>query len=191
VKDMVAVTTLRDVAGADVTREALGERGIEVEIRRVGSDPYFGSATAEAFEVRVPADRVHEAQGVLDALEAELEEAVLRAAGVPPSDDDPPGSTDLPPPELRPRKPSWAVALALLSPLPGTGCLYARNYPLGWTLFGMSLAFFAGAIATNTIDWIGVGLGLKLVDAVLAPFAARRFNAHLLQRTHETHAADA
>jgi hypothetical protein len=177
--DMVAVTTLRDGAGADVTREALADRGLRVEVRRVGSDPYFGSGTSEAFEVRVPAEQLHEAQAILDALEAELEDAVLRAAGVPPGEHDAPGASDLPPPELRPRKPSWAVALALVGPLPGVGCLYARAFALGWTLVGMSVAFFAAAGVTGNGDWVGVGLGLKVLDALLAPFLAARFNRRL------------
>ena len=52
---MVAVTTLRDAAGADVAKEALADHGITVEIKRMGANAYFGSATAEEFEVRVPA----------------------------------------------------------------------------------------------------------------------------------------
>ena len=181
---MVAVTTLRDAAGAEVAKEMLGERGITAEIRRVGYNPYFGAATAEEFEVRVPEDAVDDAHRLLDGMAEELERAALAEAGVPPGDDDMRGGDELPPPELRPRKVSWAIALGLIGPIPGCGLLYARAFALGWTMAGASLALFVAAVAVGNPEWLGIVLGLKAADVLVAPFAAARFN-----RTLEEHHA--
>jgi hypothetical protein len=175
------VTTLRDAAGAGVAEEALTDRGIPVEIRRLGVNAYFGSPTAEEFEVRVPAERVDEAQAVLAALEGALAEVLLAQAGVPPGADDLRGSTDLPPPELRPRKLSWAVALGLVGPVPGCGLLYARAFRVGWTFVGASLALFAAAVVAGNSDALVIIAALKGADIVLAPFAAARFNRQLVE----------
>jgi hypothetical protein len=181
---MVAVTTLRDAAGAEVAKEMLAERGITVEIRRMGYNAYFGSPTGEEFEVRVPEDAVDEAQGVLEAMSEELERAALAEAGVPPRDGDTRGGDDLPPPELRPRKVSWAIALGLVGPIPGCGLLYARAFAFGWTMLGLSLALFVASLAINP-DFFGILIGLKAADVLIAPFAAARFNRKL----KESHAA--
>jgi hypothetical protein len=174
---MVAITTLRDAAGAEVAKEMLSERGIAVEIRRLGSNAYFGSPTAEEFEVRVPENALDEAQQLLDGMAEELERAALAEAGVPPGDEDERGGDDLPPPELRPRKISWAVALALIGPVPGCGVLYARAFALGWTMIGLSLALFVGAMMNGEL--FPLLLALKGADVVVAPFAAARFNRKL------------
>jgi len=184
---MVAVTTLRDAAGAEVAREMLAERGITVEIKRLGYNPYFGAPTAAEFEVRVPEDAVDEAERVLDGMAEELERAALAEAGVPPGDDDERGGDELPPPELRPRKVSWAIALGLVGPIPGCGLLYARAFALGWTMVGLSLALFVAAIGVNP-DLFPLLLALKAADIVVAPFAAARFN-RTLEKAKEPHAA--
>jgi hypothetical protein len=179
---MVAVTTVRDTAGAQVAEEMLRDRGIPVEIKRLGYNAYFGAPTSEEFEVRVPADRAVEAHALLDGMAEENERAALAEAGVPPSDEDERGSAELPPPELRPRKVSWAIALGLVGPVPGCGLLYARAFPLGWTFVGMSLLLFPVAIVAGNPDLLlGVAL-LKAVDIVLAPFFAARFNRNLKER---------
>ncbi len=174
----VAVTTMRDAAGADVAKELLGEHGIEAEIRRLGMNAYFGAPTAEEFEVRVPADRVDEAHEVLRAMAEELERAAVAEANVPPGADEP-SSTELPPPELRPRKVAWALALGLVGPVPGCGLLYARAFALGWTMLSASLALFFFAVAGARADVLGVLLGAKALDIVLAPVFAARFNRKL------------
>jgi len=174
---MVAVTTLRDPAGAQVAKEMLTERGIDVEIRRLGYNPYFGAPTAEEFEVRVPEDALEEAQRFFEAMEGELERAAIAEAGVPAGEDDAPGA-ELPPPELRERKVSWAVALGLVGPIPGCGVLYARAFALGWTMIGLSLALFFGAMTVNP-DCFGILIALKAADILVAPFAAARFNRKL------------
>ena len=186
---MVAVATLRDAAGAEVAREMLAERGIRVEIKRLGMNAYFGSPTAEEFEVRVPADRVAEAQAVLDAMAEELERAALAEAGVAPGDDDARGGDELPPPELRPRKVAWAIALGLVGPIPGCGVLYARAFALGWIFVGASVALFVASGAINP-DFFGGLIVLKAADVLIAPFAAARFNRKLSHRKlEENHAA--
>jgi hypothetical protein len=183
---MVAVTTVREPGGAEVARESLAEHEIPVEIRRMTNfQLYFGAPTAEEFEVRVPEDRVDEAREILDALSEELQQRVLAEAGVPPGEGDTPGGDELPPPELRPRKPAWGVAIALIAPIPGCGLLYARAFRLGYLLLGVSIGLWLfGAWAGNP-DWLLYSFMLKPVDAVLAPFAAARFNRKL----KENHAA--
>jgi hypothetical protein len=188
---MVAVTTLRDAAGAEVTREVIADHGIPVEVRRVGSDPYFGSGTNEAFEVRVPEERVAEVHALLDGLEADLARAALQEAGVPPGELDAAGDSELPPPERRPRKPAWAVALALVGPWPGVGCLYARAFALGWTMAGMTVAFLAAGVLFADATWMTVVLALKVADVILAPLLAARFNRHLATTMGASRALDA
>jgi hypothetical protein len=175
---MVAVTTLREAAGAEVAREMLAEHGITAEIKRLGYNPYFGAPTAAEFEVRVPAESLAAAQALFDGMAEELERAALAEAGVPPDEDDARGGDDLPPPELRPRKLSWAIALGLVGPIPGCGILYARAFALGWTMVGLSLAMFAATVALNT-DFVGVLIALKAADVIVAPFCAARFNRKL------------
>jgi hypothetical protein len=178
---MVAVTTLRDAAGADVAKEALADHGLAVEVKRLGANAYFGSATGEEFEVRVPADRVAEAHKILDALAEELEQQVLAEAGIAPDDEASRGSAELPPPEKRPRKVAWAVALGLVGPLPGCGLLYARAARLGWTFVGMTIALFVGGVVAGNGDALALIALLKALDIVMAPFFAARFNKKLLQ----------
>jgi hypothetical protein len=175
---MVAVTTLRDPAGAEVAKEMLTERGITVEIRRLGYNAYFGAPTAEEFEVRVPEESLAEAQRFFEAMEEELARAAVAEAGVLPPEDEPRGSDELPPPELRPRKLSWAVALGLVGPVPGCGLLYARAFAFGWTMVGLSLALFVGSLAINP-DLFPILIALKVADVFVAPFAAARFNRKL------------
>jgi hypothetical protein len=179
---MVAVTTLRDTAGAEVAKEVLSDHGIAVEIRRLGSNPYFGSPTAEEFEVRVPEDAVAKAHELLEGMAEELERAALAEAGVPPSDEDERGGDELPPPELRPRKVSWALALALVGPVPGCGVFYARAYALGWAMLALAVASFVVATLTADGKIFAILLALKGADIVLAPIAAARFNRKLRER---------
>ena len=186
---MVAVTTLRDAAGAEVARELLAERGITAEIRRLGYNPYFGAPTAAEFEVRVPEAAAAEAERLFAGMAEELERAALAEAGVPPGDGDTPGGDDLPPPELRPRKLAWAVALGLVGPVPGCGLLYARAFAWGWTLVGASVALFAAAVVRGNAADLAAVAALKLADIVLAPVAAARFNRSLERSHKEQHAA--
>ncbi len=179
----VAVTTMRDAAGADVAKELLGEHGSEAEIRRLVMNAYFGAPTAEEFEVRVPADRVDEAHEVLRAMAEELERAAVAEANVPPGADEP-SSTELPPPELRPRKPSFAIALGLVGPVPGCGVLYARAFALGWTMVAASVALFVAAVVANRADWLVLVAAAKALDVVLAPILAARFNRTLQEEKH-------
>src|SRR2546430_10408748 len=112
---MVAVTTLREAGGAEVAKEALADRGIPVEIKRLTNfSLYFGAPAPEEFEVRVPPEHLDEALEVLEALREEMELKVLAEAGVAPTDQ----SDELPPPERRPRKLAWSVAIALIAPVP-------------------------------------------------------------------------
>jgi hypothetical protein len=184
---MVAVTTLRDPAGAEVARELLAERGIGAEIRRLGYNPYFGAPTAEEFEVRVPEHAVADAHAVLASMADELERAALAEAGIPPDDDDGYGDDALPPPELRRRNLAWAVALGLVGPLPGCGVLYARAFALGWSMMGASLVLFIAAVAVGNVEWLAIVGALKAADVVIAPLAASRFNRKL-EESHAAHA---
>jgi hypothetical protein len=184
---MVAVTTLRDPAGAEVAKELLAERGISAEIRRLGYNPYFGAPTAEEFEVRVPEDAVADAHAVIAGMAEELERAALSEAGVSLDDEDGGGydRDTLPPPELRRRNVAWAIALGLVGPLPGCGVLYARAFALGWSMAGASLVLFIAGVAAGNAEWLAIVGALKAADVVIAPFAAARFNRKL----EESHAA--
>ena len=77
---MSPVTTLREPQSAEIAREALDERGILTEVRRSATNPYFGSATRDEWEVRVPASRLADAEAVLDLLAIENDRAVRAQA---------------------------------------------------------------------------------------------------------------
>jgi len=76
----VAVSTVVDQGAANVAKEALEAAGIPVELRRAPGNPYFARMTSDTFEVRVPHDRVLEAERVLARLSADVEEALLAEA---------------------------------------------------------------------------------------------------------------
>ncbi len=179
---LVVVATLQDSAAADVAREAIADAGIAAEVRRLGGDAYFGSGTAYSYEVRVPGEAVDDARRVLTALEEDMEQAAIAAAGVPPGEEDERGSAALPPVEERPRKIAWAVALALVGPLPGVGALYARAFALGWTFVGMSLAGIVAGFALDSLSPFRLVIALKVADVLLAPWLAARFNRKLEDR---------
>ena len=101
-KKMVAVATLRDEGAADVARELLEERGVDVELREVAPNRYFGAPTAVEIEVRVPAERLGDAREILAGLESELEAAAIAESGIGRAEDERPGES-LPAVEDRPR----------------------------------------------------------------------------------------
>jgi Putative prokaryotic signal transducing protein len=174
-----AVATLRDAGSAEMIKEALTDRGIEVEVRRSNNTPlYFGAPSGEEFEIRVPPDRLEEARGLIDALTEQLERDVIAAAGVPAEDDDD-ESDALPEPEERPRKPMWALAIGLVGPIPGCGLLYARAFRLGYLFMGLSAALVIGGLASGNGEAALAGVLLKPLDVILAPFFAARFNRKL------------
>jgi hypothetical protein len=181
---MVAVTTLQDAAAAEVAREAIADAAIAVAVRRLGGDVYLGSGTTHSYELRVDEERLDDARRVLAALEADMEQAAIAAAGVPPSDDEERGNAELPAPEQRPRKLSWAVALALVGPLPGTGVLYARSFALGWTMIGLTLGSFVMAFGFGGYNPFLHLAALKCADIVLAPILSARFNRKLEEQRH-------
>jgi hypothetical protein len=71
----VAVDTVGDEGAAEVAREALEACDLPVEIKRVGANPYLGARVE--IEVRVPEERLAEAEAVLAQLEIDAEEAAL------------------------------------------------------------------------------------------------------------------
>ncbi len=71
----VAVTIVNDEGAAQVASEMLAEAGIAVEARHL-RDPYFGGGPR--VEVRVPADRLQDAEALLSILG---EESQTAAAG--------------------------------------------------------------------------------------------------------------
>src|SRR5204862_8094065 len=124
----------------------LADRGIPVEIKRLSTfSLYFGAPAPDELEFRVPLEHLKEALEVLEALRQEMELNVLAEAGVAPGDE----SDELPPPERRPRKLAWAVAISLIAPIPGCGLLYARAFRLGYLMFGLCAAFFVAGMATG------------------------------------------
>ncbi len=182
----IAVATVRDAGALEVTRQALAEADIPVDVMRLGSNPYFPTATASQWEVRVPEDRVDEAEEELTRLEAQAEESVLAEAGVAPEEEDAPeerGHDAAPPdPALRPRKISWAIVISLLVPFPA-GCLYARQLPIGYILVGM---FIVGWVAsfTGMANAVAVVAFARGLDLVLAPYFVVQWNKRLQKEQH-------
>jgi len=173
---MITISTVRDRAGAELAQETLRAAGIVAEIRLVGQNPYFGSVSAEEYEVRVPEESEEAALAELRRLSEQIEQAVYAEAGVP-SD----GRDDALHVEVeRPRKLSWAVALSLVLPFPGGGCLYARAPRIGFVLFGVWLGITVAAMGGMHSPYgMQLWIGAKLLDALLAPLCAWRHNQQL------------
>ena len=121
---LVTVSTVRDEGAAEVAKEALSDAGIAVDLKRVSGNPYFAQMSASEWEVRVPEERVADAERVLARVEHEAEEAAVRQAGaaqVEPESEEPAPEADEPH-GLRAPGPVFAwrlvwvgVALALLA----------------------------------------------------------------------------
>lgn len=77
---MVAVSTVPDEGAAQVARETLADLGIPVELKPTGYNPYLGGQGQSQIEIRVPEDRLEEARGALERLEAETEAALTAQA---------------------------------------------------------------------------------------------------------------
>jgi hypothetical protein len=151
----VTLSAFVDEGALEVAREALEAAEIPVEVVRRG-DAYFGSLTPDPFELRVPQPLLDDALRVLRALAVEIE---LTNEGA---------TDEEPPPAERPRRLSYAVALALLLPFP-VSCLYARARRLAYVLLG---AFGAGGVALvagGNRAALYVLVGAKVLDAALAP----------------------
>ena len=172
---MITISTVRDRAAAEVAKEALSAINIPVEIRLLGKNPYFGSITAEEWEVRVPEEHEDAALQELERIGAELEQAVFAEAGVPAKEED---DDDLH--EEQPKKISWALALSLILPFPGGGCMYARANALGLIIFGVWLGITAAAIFGFQVPYgMQLWIGAKIVDLILSPVCVIRFNRRL------------
>jgi hypothetical protein len=177
---MITVSTVRDRAAAEVAKEALTAINIPVEIRLLGKNPYFGSITAEEWEIRVPEEHEDDALEELDRIGAELEQAVFAEAGVPAPEGVSGEDDDLHADEEQPKKLSWALALSLILPFPGGGCMYARANALGLTIFGVWLGLVVGAILGAHFPYgMQLWIGAKILDLILSPFCVMRFNRRL------------
>ena len=104
----VAVDTVGDEGAAQVAREALVACEIPVELKRVGANPYLGARVE--IEVRVPDERLADAEEVLAQLEIDAEAAASAASLAPPEPEpaeleDEPSLQTAPPP----RRLSWGV----------------------------------------------------------------------------------
>jgi hypothetical protein len=179
----LTLATLRDEGAVEVAKEALAEAGIPVEIRRTGGNAYFGSATATEVELRVPEDKMLDAEAVMARLSHESEQAALAEAGVPPDPNE-----DGPAVEPR-RRISWALALSLLLPFPGGGCMYARAFRTGLVLAGVFVGLvLAGVAGVRVEHGTEVWIGTKLVDLVLAPLFVVRWNRRISDGGNHAHA---
>jgi hypothetical protein len=171
---MITITTVRDRAAAEVAKEALTAVDIPVEIRLLGQNPYFGSITAEEWEIRVPEEHQDDALEELDRIGAELEQAVFAEAGVPAADEEDDLHAETP------KKVSWALALSLILPFPGGGCMYARANAIGLTIFGLWLGLLVGVILGAHFPYgMQLWMGAKVVDLILSPICVMRFNRRL------------
>lgn len=159
--DFVVLTTVQDEGAAQIAKDAVAELGIPVRVQRRSMNPYFAILTHDTFEIRVPAERLAEAQQALAWLERDARLALDGSPGEP-------GTAPAAGPA--PRKMSFAVALGCLLPFPAS-CFYARRFGLGWLLCGL----FAGALLWGSLDphhradAFGLGVAIKAADALLAP----------------------
>ncbi len=166
---------MNDPGAADAIVEALNQLGIASEIARVPDEnPYMRSALL-AWQVRVPADRLADARGVLEAFEVEVERDLQAQAKGPAVAG---GETNAPvlASAVRRRVSYATLWLALVVPLPIT-CLLARA-PLAATLFlGMFIGVFVrimtfehGGAPIELAWWL---LGAKVGDLIVGLFITR------------------
>lgn len=176
-KRFSAVATVRDVGAAQVAQEALGEAGIPVEIKPLGAHPYFGSVTIAQFEVRVPEERLREAEAALEQLAEQAEAVLLSQEGVPPAAAGAVGFETAGAPRYK--RLLWAIVLSLLLPFPA-GCLYAGAYRIAATLLGFYLVvglwFLQSGSFRHLFDLIMV---VKVIDLALVPISVNAYNRRL------------
>jgi hypothetical protein len=125
----VAISTVRDEGAAEVAKEALESAGIDVEVKRISPTAYVGPLALIEFEVRVPEDRVADAEQVLEQLsedaeaaagrEWQLHAAELESAAHPTSS------------SKRPFKiwPTWAIVVLILASIAIVGLVALPTKP--------------------------------------------------------------
>lgn len=178
----VAVTTTLDRGGAESIAAALDERGIPATIHSTLRNFYFGSATLEALEVRVPIDRLDDARGALALIAEEVtlgdnlgwdvaEDRVVlprslrrgdTADRVDRADQD--GTA----PSVRHPRWFWTWPFTYLLKVPA-GCLYARHERLGYLLLGTGIAGFVMFALTGSQSALLVWAAAILLDLCAAP----------------------
>jgi hypothetical protein len=143
---VIAITTVRDPGAAEVARQALADAGIPVEVRRLGMNPYFATLTGIELEVRVPEERLAEAEQVLALLSEASAEALLGQAALPL---DPEAERRivaareaLPPAE--PKSRALGALFGLLVPV--LGPIYAGSPGLALASLFIHLPFFYGLL---------------------------------------------
>ena len=143
---MIAITTVRDPGAAEVARQALADAGIPVEVRRLGMNPYFATITGLEFEVRVPAERLAEAEQVLAFLSEAAAEALVGQAALP-LDPEAERRIEAMREALPPRQPKSRSLGALFSLLvPMLGPIYAGAPGLALASLFVHLPFFYGLL---------------------------------------------
>jgi hypothetical protein len=143
---VIAITTVRDPGAAEVARQALADAGIPVEVRRLGMNPYFATLTGMELEVRVPAERLAEAEQVLAYLSEEAAEALLGQAALPL---DPEAERRIEAmreasPPAAPKSRALGAILGLLTPV--LGPIYAGSPGLALASLFVHLPFFYGLL---------------------------------------------
>jgi hypothetical protein len=173
--NLVALTTVNDPGAADAIVEALGQLGIVSQIVPVpDQNPYMRSAL-QAWQVRVPADRMADARGELQAFEAEVERD-LQAQAKGPAIDAADDEADAPATAARRRVSFATLWLVFVVPLPIT-CLLARAPLAATTFLGMFLGVFVRIMtfgrggAPIALAW--ALLGTKIGDLIVGLFITR------------------
>jgi len=173
--NLVALTTVHDPGAADAIVEALNQLGIVSQISQVPDENPYMRSVLQVWQVRVPAERMADARGVLQAFEAEVERDLQSQAKGPAGDAAEDEASALA--TAARRRVSFATLwLAFVVPFPIT-CLLARA-PLAATIF---LSTFIGVFyVTMTFGRAGASiafawalLGIKVADLVVGLLITR------------------
>lgn len=182
---MIAITTVRDPGAAEVARQALADAGIPVEVRRLGMNPYFATLTGMEFEVRVPAERLAEAEQVLAYLSEEAAEALRGQAALPL---DPEAERRIEAmregaPPREPKSRAFGAVLGLLVPV--LGPIYAGSPALALASLFIHLPFFYGLLA-GQFEFGGLAMSSWLIGRIIDVMGTQQ----VLARQSELHDED-
>ena len=168
--EWVEVRRFSDYVEAELVEQFLRDHGLRVQRRGDGTNFSGLDRFVAVLDIRllVPSEDLDEARDALEAMTTEVHEEPFRGPAPPPE-------RISEPPVERPRSARAAFVLALLVPI-GGGHFYARSNATGvllalGTLGGAGAAMFLRA----PTPMFGAML-LVVLDALGAPFAAKRFN---------------
>lgn len=171
----VQLRAFNEPSAARMALDFLQHHGIAVSVR--GDSPEGVRNLYSPFDIRIMVrpDALEEARSVLEAMDGEASAATPFRGPLASSESSETLADDEPASTLRRKNGAFAFVLAFLVPI-GGGHFYAQHTLVGW-VFALAMgACFIGIVATGSGLAAMAWLSLLAADALLAPWAARRWN---------------